>query len=253
MQRLQIFFIVDGPELHGWPVKRLRLLTFGFSTRRFFRCGPPSQEALEAEFSEKVHRGTTATGDAILRADNCTLSLEYMELAKRQRYILSPEEIVGMMEQCPTELLEMVLPPGSAWWSGTNTGLPTSPRVARFFADIDHRINSRGGSGASDWSVQLTHGHMVSIPEDCRKTRLACSIEHLAADGVHIFGSLATEENPVSDLSSILQGLGGPAAGDVERQRHALGDASCMDDALLEQVVIGVVVDALALRVGRSI
>ena len=87
----EIISIIDGPEKHGWPSKRPRVLIFGFSKRRLQWAGPP-QEDIAKDYALKFHRTTVRAGDVFMAAPPEDVMKEYIELAKIQTYHLSEQE-----------------------------------------------------------------------------------------------------------------------------------------------------------------
>ena len=191
--------IIDGPEFHGWPHKRRRVLFAGLVKSRIRWIGPSDYPQ---DFARRFHKAATLFGDVFLISDKQELLHEYQDLALKQKYIISTAEIA---ETSPDRLLEMMLPPGAiqrlALWrivkeQGENDSDP-------FLADIDHRPNCKGNSGGLDWPVQLTHGTVTNILDD-NGWRIATSIEHLVALGFHAKG---TESYAMTRVMPILMEL----------------------------------------------
>ena len=53
--------VIDGPELHGWPVKRRRLLAAMLNNSTVKWHGPPPN-ACQHEYEQRFHRGIVASG-----------------------------------------------------------------------------------------------------------------------------------------------------------------------------------------------
>ena len=64
-----IISIIDGPEKHGWPSKRPRVLIFGWSNARLRWAGPhTSREEITKDYSRKFHRTSVRAGDVFMAA-----------------------------------------------------------------------------------------------------------------------------------------------------------------------------------------
>lgn len=89
-------------------MKLLRLLMFALSARHFIWCGPSLREDIEAFLPKEFLRGTTATWIVTSRDRTRASSAECTELAQRQNRIVSPKDIVGMLDNKRMELLEIL-------------------------------------------------------------------------------------------------------------------------------------------------
>lgn len=214
----QIVSITDGPELHGWLVKRMRSLMFGFSRRRFRWTGPETQEGIAREFAAKFHKMARCTGEVLMCASDQDVQSEYIELARRQQFIITPDALEGLQ---PLDLLPMILPPGNVMrfneWHEFRQRSSQPHEV--FITDTDHRLGTRGGNSGRDWPVQLRHGSIMLIPHDATQWRLATSWEHLAAQGFNLLPGAITEGNPKSKMAPIFAKL------PLHHRKHLSGNA----------------------------
>ena len=203
-----IISIIDGPEKHGWPSKRPRVLIFGWSNARLRWAGPhTSREEITKDYSRKFHRTTVRAGDVFMAASADDVMKEYIELAKVQTYQLTEQDfnVIGSME-----LLSMVLPPGAvqrfhAWQKHLSEKDPDPD--AEYIVDVEHHCRSRGASSGSQWPVQLTHVLIMKIPASGDGWRLATPMEHLAAHGWHVFDHTLPGDYSVTKQKEILEGL----------------------------------------------
>ena len=76
-----------------------------------------------------------------------------------------------------------------------------------FIADLEQTLGSRGASCGLDLPVLLTHGQIMNIPADISQWRLACSMEHLLAQGFHTLDNVTSTANPISKMLRIFESL----------------------------------------------
>jgi hypothetical protein len=168
-----------GPELFGWPCKRMRKLTAVINKQTFVWLGP---DDITEDFSNRFHRATLLDGEALFTADDEERSKEYSVLASSRSFNMSPADVPLTGKH---ELLTMVLPPGAIArmqdWHGVREGKQSQNGV--LICDVDHNITAGSVAGA-DWPVQLTHGSIMCLKGDDKNDwRLATGLEHYSAMG----------------------------------------------------------------------
>jgi len=128
---------------------------------------------------------------------------EYVTLARRRSFAID-KNTIGQLS--PENLLEMIVPPGCVlrlkeWQQHRQEHGLSGP----FMCDIEHHAGGKGTTAGSDWPVQLTHGHVMSISE-AGAWRLALGTEHFSALGFRMHLS-PDSKLPVTKLKPILGGL----------------------------------------------
>ena len=133
------------------------------------------QKAYERMFAAELN----LTGDVFFSApETCVQKVHQKRFDKRGRYY--PLEDVPVRG---SPLLRL-MPPGMPARRDAYTGIRGSS-TCDFIADLDHWPFSPGGAYGSTFPCQLTHGHIWSWNKD----RFAIGVEHLMAQGFHLFPS----------------------------------------------------------------
>ena len=103
------FRIRVGPELLGWPHRRMRLLGVGLSKLTMEWVGPSTPEAIAQDFAERFHRAVMLSGDVFCMASDSEVKHEYCTLAAKQKNFISTADLEALD---PDVLLRLMLPPG---------------------------------------------------------------------------------------------------------------------------------------------
>ena len=191
---VHVVSITTGPELFGWPTKRLRKLSAVVNKRTWCWLGPETHDGIQADFAGRFYKGAQCDGSALLNAPRSHQMQECAELAQERRFSVTAEGC-GLVTK--TSLLGMLLPPGGIdrlfeWDVKRKSQLGDSAGV--FMCDAEQ--TSAGSTGGLDWPVQLTHGMIFMLmpggdPEASTwgplNWRLATGLEHLGAMGFRVF------------------------------------------------------------------
>lgn len=115
-------FVKVGPELLGWPHKRMRLLGAGLCRRTVQWMGPDSDQDIQNDFSDRFHRAVAITGEVFCVAPDSDVLAEYIDRARKQTNHVNEDDVRYLLEFSRDELLRLVLPPGPvqrfhAWMS----------------------------------------------------------------------------------------------------------------------------------------
>lgn len=179
-----------GPELLGWPHKRMRVLGAALNLKTVDWHGPPDQRAIAIDFASRFHRATVASGDVFALASESERQQEYIGLAKKQKNHLKPAHLDSIPKK---ELLRLLLPPGAVqrfneWMDTASDGCSLG---GRYMFDVDHHPNTKGSTGGSDWPVNLRHGTVLSVDsEDADSWKIMTTMEHFASMGFLVFPEL---------------------------------------------------------------
>jgi hypothetical protein len=189
-------WVKTGPEMCGWPRKRLRVLGVGLNRKTVAFSGPEDAASLQAHFESFFHKGISMDGKDLLRAPAEMREAECIQLARTQKFQLTAEHL---RETPKDELLRMLFPPGAVArldaWMRHLSALDTTQMDPMF--DLDHHATSKGSTAGPDWPVSLRHGSVMSVREgDPNSWTLACSAEALAALGWHLFPTDGSEFGP---------------------------------------------------------
>lgn len=166
-QTHKLVWVKDGPELHGWPHKRMRVLAAGLSCKTVEWVGPSSDEKIAEDFTSRFHRSTTLSGDVFMMASDCELHTEYAALVANRCFRISPPEVEGIPKD---ELLRMILPLGGVQrFKGWRKEYESNGSLGgTLLFDADHLPGMSGSTSGSDWLVNLRHGSVFSTK------RIAC-------------------------------------------------------------------------------
>ena len=144
--------------------------------------GPSNQQEIQAEFDGIFGRSVVLGGEAYVAApEEAVRAVYYSMMAKRHHY---PEPNLSLRGR---GMLRSVLSPGNlarleAYDMGLGRRAPGSFPES-YMCDVDHWPGSPGDTAGGHFPCQLTHGHVVAY----RKRRLVIGMEHLFAQGWHVF------------------------------------------------------------------
>ena len=199
----EIFNLVTGPEVMGWPVRRQRMLMAGINRKRMKYVGPSNYVE---DFTRRFNKAMQLTGDVFFQAPAELRAQEYSELARGRKFQVTPEDALEFGACGMSRLFEFMLPPGAMLRLQQYQALRAEHPAEVFIADVDHNANSKGSSAGTVWPVQLTHGTVVVIAANIEDSRVAVGLEHFAAMGFNIFPPQGCAL-PRSPLYGVLQDL----------------------------------------------
>lgn len=155
--------LLTGPELMGWPCRRMRKLTAIINKKSLVWMGPDSEEGVERDFKERFYRGVVLDGSAFFCADNRERFAEYSALAANRKNQLD-EEMIGCANNSQ-RILAAVLPPGAIGRLREYEEHRLShDQAGVLMCDADHNKGC-GSTCGPDWPVQLTHGSIVMLKD----------------------------------------------------------------------------------------
>jgi hypothetical protein len=136
-------------------------------------------------FADKYYRMTQVTGDALFCAPDDHVHRYYQDLAKSHGHDLSIEKI---RTSNPRELLPYLVTPGNVAIFEEHKGRMQSLQSVggTYIADI-HQHPGAASTPGPDFPSQLRHGMVTSFRQGGEVPRLASGLEHLSAQGFHLF------------------------------------------------------------------
>ena len=187
-----VLWLHTGPEMLGWPCKRMRLFAVGLNLMTMDFQGPTSIPALQQKFEETFYKSVNIDGDALLMAPTAVRHAEYARFACQQGNHVHPENIKDF---APNDMLRMMLPAGGVaryeQWVKNIVNIPTDRDM--IFFDCDHnaewkgKAHSPGQTAGPDAPVLLRHGSLMLVNKNEPSSwTMLCGIEHLAMLGWHV-------------------------------------------------------------------
>ena len=178
-----------GPELFGWPHKRLRVVGAVLNLKTVMWHGPEDVRDIQKDFARRFHRTTSVGGDIFALASDAERMQEYCTFALKQKNHLSAEELAAIPKD---ELLRLLLPPGGVQrfyeWMDCAYDMALDGKI---MFDVDHHPNTKGTSGGTNWPVNLRHGTVMAVnSDDADSWKLMTAFEHFAAMGFLVFPEL---------------------------------------------------------------
>eukprot|EP00971_Amphidinium_carterae_P288090 5719376-Amphidinium_carterae.1 len=184
-----------GPELLGWPHRRMRVLGAAVNLKTMVWVGPDTQAEIAADFAARFHRSCCLPGSVFLQASEDERFEEYRFYAERQKNTHSIAELKAMSKE---QLLRKILPPGGVarfyeWLAyGQTHGL--SSLGGDFIFDCDHHPGSKGSTAGAEVPVNLTHGMVFAVSNfEVESFRLLLAFEQLSAMGVHVYDGMCRD------------------------------------------------------------
>ena len=189
--------VVTGPELFGHPVHRRRVMGASINKARYAWVGPESAAAVEVEFSQLFYRAVTLSGGVYFAAPEQSRLQMYEALAAGQTNHVSQERIQAMTS---AELFPLVLSSSQhhhlQQWLQDREAWESSD--GELVVDLEHNLQERRRGGHL-WPTQLTHGMLAHLPRG-NSMKLATPMEHLEAQGFHIFGEPGDAVSPMGKI-----------------------------------------------------
>ncbi|CAE7249881.1 unnamed protein product [Symbiodinium sp. CCMP2592] len=209
-----VFAWHDGPEWHGWPHRRRRVLAVAVNKRTAAWVGETDLRTLQEEYARRFYRQMCSTGELLMLASDEERIREMTAIAVGRKNNVSTEAVAELVEKRDMDQLACLLfPPGGVrrlaeWQDVFLEKKAEAPRLRAFLCDVDHAV---GPCGGELWPTQLTHGSIISFQQGDEgggskpPWRLATSREHLSALGWRMHGG--SNLFPVSHMATVLQNL----------------------------------------------
>lgn len=178
-----IYWLVTGPECFGWPCRRERMFCVGINKKRIVWAGPTDYRA---DFMQKYYRAAQVRGDIFMCAPDEQVHSYYSQLAKAQGHDIPPE-IIAKTDM--TTLLPLLVSAGKYQIFREYVELkPLHQSMGGvFLADICQHPNTASSCGPT-FPTQLKHGLICTIQgRHDEEVRFATGMEHLGAQGYHLF------------------------------------------------------------------
>ena len=160
-----VFSWHDGPELHGWPHRRRRVLAALISKETMEWLGSPSLIDLQADYKERFHRQMCADGSILLQASFEDRVQEMHTLAQLRKNNVSLEEMGNVMADSNhgKEVARLTLPPGgidrlAQWEQEFKDRRASDQSLSAFLCDVDHSVNTKGRLRGKPLRKSLFHG-----------------------------------------------------------------------------------------------
>eukprot|EP00435_Cladocopium_sp_Y103_P067844 s676_g30.t1 len=203
-----VFAWVDGPEWHGWPHRRTRVLAAAVNNLTLDWHGSQDNDELQEEYARRFHRQMVSAGDLLLQADEKERIHEMMKIAVARKNNVTVGEMTQIVQsQDHDKLSSLVFPPGgiqrmNGWIQLYQEKLKETAKLRAFLCDVDH-----SPAGGELWPTQLTHGSVLSLRQNGDQTTwlLATAKEHLGALGWRMFGD--SPIFPKSKMAKVLDNL----------------------------------------------
>ena len=149
-----VFAWHDGPELHGWPRRRRRILAALVCKKTMDWLGPSDLPELMKDYSDRFHQRAGSDGSALLRAPLEDRVREMHSLALGRKNNVSLQDMEKIMEGNDRfELARLVLPPGGIerlgqWENEFKEKAKEDPDLKFYMCDVDHSVNTKGSPSA---------------------------------------------------------------------------------------------------------
>ena len=192
-----VLSIKTGPQSQGFPSSRNRTLSAGLSKTTMIWMGPTAPDLLQRDFDSIFATTMELTGDVFFLEHNETQRQRSIDKAVSQR----GRNRLALQSLNSWDLLQSCLAPGAATRLRDYDGLRAcraDPEGA-FLADVEHWPGQCLGSGGPLFPCQLKHGTVVSWQHQ----RAATGMEHLAAQGYHVF-DIVGPKTPLHNILSTL-------------------------------------------------
>ena len=144
----------DGPEWHGWPHRRRRILSLAVnrSTAEWF--GPATSMEARADYSNRFYRQMVSTGEILMQADQEERVQDMVALARARKNNADYTAVETLfVEQDYERLAQLVLPPGGILrlkeWQELHKmkmaeAQATQAPMRAFLCDVDHTVKGKG-------------------------------------------------------------------------------------------------------------
>ena len=138
-------WLKSGPELFGWPHRRMRVLGAALNRASILWLGPDSPAKIQEDFAQRFHRAVATSGDLFCVAPPEDVQREYCLLAKKHGQFLDHQSVQTLSK---AELLRAMLPPGGVQrfheWVQAGREQSLQSLGGTFLFDADHHPTLRG-------------------------------------------------------------------------------------------------------------
>ena len=190
-------WVITCPTKLGFPMRRRRTFTFGFSLEKWVWVGPATHDDVQEEFDSLFNKTLQLPGDVYLLADAHSIEKFACEKAAQRGKCLPPD-FAGLPM---SKYLQCLLPPGAMLrLSQYESARPQREGLAgHYMVDLDHNI-SFGPRSGPEMPALDTHPTIYSFQME----RLVLAEEMLAAQGIDMFEDLAGSRgiSPLKDIFS---------------------------------------------------
>ena len=200
----RMVWVIDGPEYHGHPSKRRRIIGAGVVLSRKSWCGPESQDEIAEYYARRFHRGTVLSADVYKLASKDEYMKQLVGLARVQRNMVNATAIESLPNR---ETLELILPPGA--WERYNewSSVVQNSDVESLWVDLEHHPGSRGASQGQDVPVLMRNATIMQVSSTPEHWYMLTGLEHLTAMGFHVHPAHVEAHGASSRGASILAEL----------------------------------------------
>ena len=145
-----VFAWIDGPEWHGWPHRRTRVLAAVVNTLTLDWHGAQDSDDLKEEYAGRFHRQMVAAGDLLLQASEEERVEEMMKIAVARKNNVTMDEMTQIVRsQDCDKLSSLVFPPGGiqrmqGWIQIYQEKLKETTKLRAFLCDVDHSVGGKG-------------------------------------------------------------------------------------------------------------
>ncbi|CAE7667911.1 unnamed protein product [Symbiodinium sp. CCMP2456] len=203
----------DGPEWHGWPHRRRRILSLAVNRKTADWFGPTSSMEARADYSNRFYRQMVSTGEILMQGDQEERVKDMVALARARKNNADDTAVEKLfVDQDYDKLAQLLLPPGGVLrlkeWQELHKMKMAEAPLRAFLCDVDHTVKGKGPVGGELWPTQLTHGSVFALKGSEGESvgwRMATAKEHMTALGWRAHGS--SEVFPVSKMLGVMSDL----------------------------------------------
>lgn len=148
--KAHIFSWHDGPEWHGWPHRRKRVLAAIVNKATLEWHGSFDLDELKEQYAEKFYRQMVSPGDLLLQASEDERCREMMKLAIARKNNVTLEEMQDLVARKDLpRLSSLVFPPGGiqrlqGWMQLYKDKMKEGGKLRAFLCDVDHSVGGKG-------------------------------------------------------------------------------------------------------------
>ena len=145
-----VFAWTDGPEWHGWPHRRRRILAVVVNRLTASWVGETDLSLLKEDYGKRFYRQMVAAGDKLMQASEQDRIDEMTVLAvARKNNVTSAQDAALIAAGDLESLATLMLPPGGIqrlrdWQDVYHDKLQERPKLRAFLCDVDHAVGGKG-------------------------------------------------------------------------------------------------------------
>ena len=145
-----VLSLIDGPEWHGWPHRRNRILAAAISKSTTAWLGPADLRGFRQDYSSRFHRQMVAPGTMLLTSSDADRIEEMVALAVCRKNNVTSRQMTKVYHGLDLgELASLILPPGGVsrlkeWQALYEDKLMENPAIRAFLCDVDHNLAGKG-------------------------------------------------------------------------------------------------------------